>query len=70
MYLGESFPVPAPPVEERNSIPAHIRRVAQQDGAESGEELKFDESKVPVQTITLVHGRVSSGCRARYHSQV
>lgn len=59
MHLGESFPVPALPVEERKSIPAHTRRVAQQDGAESGEELKFfDESKVPVQTITLVHADV------------
>jgi hypothetical protein len=59
MHLGEAFPVSAPPVEERNSISAHTRRAAQQDGAESGEELKFfDESKVPVQTITLVHADV------------
>jgi hypothetical protein len=37
-------------------IAAHTRRTAQHDGAESGEELPFfDESKVPVQTITLVH---------------
>jgi transposase len=59
MHLGETFPVPAPTVEERKHIPAHTRRTAQQDGAESGEELKFfDESKVPVQTITLVHADV------------
>ena len=56
MHLGEVFPVPAQPLEKIRSIPAHARRVAQKDGAESGEELKFfDESKVPVQTIVLVH---------------
>src|SRR5712664_3223751 len=59
MHLGETFPVPASPVEERKPIAAHTRRTAQQDGAESGEDLKFfDESKVPVQTITLVHADV------------
>jgi transposase len=55
LHLGATFPVPASPVEERKAIPAHTRRVKQQDGAESGEELKFfDESRVPVQTITLM----------------
>ena len=59
MHLGETFPVPALTVEERKHIPAHTRRTARQDGAESGEDLKFfDESKVPVQTITLVHADV------------
>jgi transposase len=59
MHLGETFPLPAKPLEERKSIPAHSRRVTQHDGAESSEELKFfDESKVPVQTITLVHADV------------
>lgn len=59
MHLGEVFPVPAQPLEERKSIPAHTRRMAQQDGAESAEELQFfDESKVPVQTIVLVHADV------------
>jgi transposase len=59
MHLGEVFPAPALPVEQHKSIPAHTRRVAQHDGAESGEDLKFfDESKVPVQTITLVHADV------------
>ncbi len=59
MHLGEAFPVPALTVEERKGIPAHTRRVGQQDGAESVEELKFfDESKVPVQAITLVHADV------------
>jgi len=56
LHLGETFPVPATPVEEHKTIPAHTRRVRREDGAESGEELKFfDESRVPVQTITLVH---------------
>jgi hypothetical protein len=59
LYLGETFPVPTQPLEARQSIPAHTRRVAQHDGADSGEDLKFfDESKVPVQTITLVHADV------------
>ena len=41
---------------ERKPIAAHTRRTAQHEGAQSGEELPFfDESKVPVQTITLVH---------------
>jgi len=59
MHLGETFPVSAAPVEERKSIPAYTRRTSQHDGAEGGEELKFfDESKVPVQTLTLVHADV------------
>jgi len=56
MHLGETFPVPTTPVEEHKRIAAHTRRTARTDGAESGEDLKFfDESKVPVQTITLLH---------------
>jgi len=56
LQLGETFPVPAMPVEEHKTVAAHTRRTARTDGAESGEELKFfDESKVPVQTITLLH---------------
>ena len=59
MHLGEGFPVPAAPVEERKTIAAHTRRIARHDGAESGEELPFfDESKVPVQTIMLMHADV------------
>jgi transposase len=60
MHLGETFPVPAAPVEKLKPIAAHTRRTAQHDGAESGEELPFfDESKVPVQTLTLVHADVT-----------
>ncbi len=59
MHLGETFPVPTAPVQERKPIAAHMRRTVQHDGAESGEELPFfDESKVPVQTLTLVHADV------------
>ncbi len=55
LHLGETFPVPTSPREERKTIPAHTRSVKQHDGAETGEELKFfDESRVPVQTITLM----------------
>jgi len=56
LHLGETFPVPAERIEELKSIPAHTRRTVQRDGVESGEELKFfDETRVPVRTITLVH---------------
>jgi hypothetical protein len=56
---SETFPVPAAPVEERMPSAAHGRRTARHDGAEIGEELPFfDESKVPVQTLTLVHADV------------
>lgn len=61
LHLGEAFPVPATTVQKTRAIPAHTRRVHPTDSAESGEELKFfDESKVPVQTITLVHADVES----------
>jgi transposase len=56
MHLGEVLPIPAQPLKEVKTIPAHTRRVAQKDGAESGDELPFfDESKVPVESIVLVH---------------
>jgi len=59
MHLGETFPVPAATVQELKPIAAHTRRTTQHDGAESSEELSFfDESKVPVQTLTLVHADV------------
>ena len=53
MYLGE-MPVPEIKSEKRRSVPAHTRRVATQDGADTGESLKFfDESCVPVRSIRL-----------------
>jgi transposase len=59
LHLGETFPVPAERIEQRKIIPAHTRRTVQLDGAESGEELKFfDETRVPIRTIILVHEEV------------
>jgi transposase len=59
MHLGEVLPVPAPPVEEHKTIAAHTRRVAHKDGADTGEALPFfDESKVPIQTVVLMHADV------------
>lgn len=56
MHLGEVLSIPTPTPEKVKTIAAHTRRLAQKDGAESGEELKFfDESKLPVESILLVH---------------
>jgi transposase len=56
MHLGEVLLIPTVTPEKVKTIPAHTRRVTQKDGAESGEELKFfDESKLPVESIVLVH---------------
>jgi transposase len=56
MHLGEVLSIPTPTPEKVKTVVAHTRRVAQKDGAESGEELKFfDESKLPVESIVLVH---------------
>jgi transposase len=55
MHLGEVLPIPAQRNAERQSVPAHTRRVAKKDGADTGESLRFfDESRVPVQSIILV----------------
>jgi transposase len=55
MYLGQ-MPVPEVKSEKRKTIPAHTRRIATQDGADTGESLKFfDESRVPVRSILLDH---------------
>jgi transposase len=59
LHLGEVLPVPAQPVEKHKHIAAHTRRVTPKDGADTGESLPFfDESKVPVQSIVLVHADV------------
>lgn len=56
MHLGEVLPIPDKLPEKVKVISAHSRRVAQKDGAESGEELPFfDESQVPLESIVLVH---------------
>jgi transposase len=55
MYLGQ-MPVPETKSEKRKMVPAHTRRVATKDGADTGESLKFfDESRVPVRSILLDH---------------
>src|SRR5271163_3778086 len=56
MHLGEVFSTPTPALQKLKTIAAHTRRSVPKDGAESGEELKFfDESKLPVESIVLVH---------------
>jgi transposase len=55
MHLGESFAVPPTIPQKLKPIAGHTRRAALKDGAAQGDELPFfDESKVPVQTMTLV----------------
>jgi transposase len=55
MYLGQ-MPVPEAKSEKRRTVADHTRRVATQDGADTGESLKFfDESCVPVRSIRLEH---------------
>lgn len=56
LHLGEALPVPEAIPEERQSVPAHTRRVPKSDLAQDEQSLPFfDESKVPVETITLPH---------------
>jgi len=67
LHLGETFPAPAAPVEERKPIAAHSRRSAQHDGAENSEELPFfDESKVPVRILTLYPSEVQGLAQDQY----
>jgi transposase len=56
MHLGEVFPVPGDVVPEtRKQVPAHTRRVPKKDLANTGESVPFfDESRVPVETITVI----------------
>jgi transposase len=55
MYLGQ-MPVPETKPEQRRTVPAHTRGVATQDGADTGESLKFfDESRLPVRSVHLAH---------------
>ena len=56
MHLGEVLPIPALAIQKVKIVPAHTRRLAHKDGAQSGEELPFfDESQVPLESIVLVH---------------
>jgi transposase len=55
MHLGEVFPAPDSVPETRKAVPAHTRRVAKTDLANTGEAVPFfDESRVPVETIMLL----------------
>jgi transposase len=55
MHLGEVFPVPSALPDVRQSVPGHTRRVPQSDAANTAEALPFfDESRVPVETITVI----------------
>jgi transposase len=54
LHLGEAFPVPEQITEQRKAVPAHTRGVPRSDMAGDTDESKFfDESRVPVQTITV-----------------
>jgi transposase len=56
LHLGEVLPIPVDRSEKAKLVAAHTRRAAQKDGAQSAEELPFfDESKIPVESIVLVH---------------
>lgn len=56
MYLGEVPALPEAASVPLKRIAAHTRRVNTQDAANTGEAVPFfDESKVPVQTIVLMH---------------
>ena len=56
LHLGEVLPIPGKLPEKLKAIEAHTRRVAQKDGAASGEDLPFfDESQIPIESIVLVH---------------
>ncbi len=54
MHLGEVLPVPAALPESRKSVPAHMRRVPTTDLAQAEAVPFFDESRVPVETITVI----------------
>jgi len=60
LYLGEALPTPEQPPELRKQVPAHTRRVPRRDPAsETAEALPFfDESCVPVQTITIANPEI------------
>lgn len=55
MHLGEVFPVPLTLPEAHKAVPAHTRRVPKTDLANACDALPFfDESRVPVETITVI----------------
>jgi transposase len=54
LHLGEILPVPVAVPESRKEVPAHTRRVAKTDLAQAESVPFFDESRVPVETITVI----------------
>ena len=61
MHLGEVFPVPESVPEARQSVPAHTRRVANTDLTRTEEAIPFfDESRVPVETITVIDAEMKA----------
>ena len=54
MHLGEVLPPPAAPPESRQSVPAHTRRMPTTDFSSAESLPFFDESRVPIQTITVI----------------
>lgn len=53
LHLGEALPLPDAMAEERQSVPAHTRKVVKTDLAAEASLPFFDETKVPVETIVL-----------------
>ena len=61
MHLGEVFPVPETVPEERQVVPAHTRRVAKTDLANTEESVPFfDESRVPMETIMVIDAEIKA----------
>ena len=61
MHLGEVFPVPESVPEARQVVPAHTRRVAKTDLANTEESVPFfDESRVPVETIMVIDAEIKA----------
>ena len=61
MHLGEVFPVAEPVPEERQVVPAHTRRVAKTDLANTEESVPFfDGSRVPVETILVIDAEIKA----------
>jgi len=61
MHLGEVSPVPESVPEERQVVPAHTRRVAKTDLANTEESVPFfDESRVPMETIMVIDAEIKA----------
>lgn len=54
LHLGEALPVPTTLPETRKDVPAHTRRLPTTDLANAETVPFFDETRVPVETITVI----------------